>query len=586
MISSGFSSSPTTCFRLASFKLLTSPFYFLTGLIIAAAFAKAADSSWIPTGGVQNWTTSADWTAGVPGAASGTTNTDIATFGDTPTSNQVINVDSGRNIGGITFSNTTSFDYLLRTINETLNLTNGGVIQTINATGSHADQVDTALVIQGNGGTATFTAGAGSSSSILTFGAVTGVSTASNTTTLTLNGSNTGDNIIAGVMGNGSAGGNLAVIKSGTGNWTLSNVNTFTGGLTIKSGTLTVASSSSALGGSGTGAVTLGDTSGTNSASLIVSAASLGTIANPITLATNATSGPLTIGTGGNPPVSITFSGGVTGTNNFTIYENGGTGTITFSGGSINNTGTVTNSGIGTGTTLISSVIGTNVSGVTQNSATAALNLTANNTYSGSTTVTSGTLFVNNSSGSGTGTGSLSVASAGILAGTGTIGSSSNSISGALNPGNNGIGILTFSNGVTLNSGSATTVEISGATTRGTDFDGVNFNGSLTVNGGDLTLSFGSTSIADGTTLDIFSGAALTANFTNVIASGTNYSGTLTLNGGNTAYEGYFGSQLVSLNLATGDLAFTAIPEPSTFAVIIGATVLGFGIRRRRLKRM
>ena len=55
--------------------------------------------------------------------------------------------------------------------------------------------------------------------------------------------------------------------KLGSGTWTLSGASTFTGGLTVKSGTLIGKTSASAF---GAGTITLGDTSGTAAASLLV----------------------------------------------------------------------------------------------------------------------------------------------------------------------------------------------------------------------------------------------------------------------------------------------------------------------------
>ncbi len=64
---------------------------------------------------------------------------------------------------------------------------------------------------------------------------------------LTLSGSNTGDNLISGIIGNGS-GGAVAIIKSGTGKWVLSNANTYTGVTTIGAGSLNIRNNA-ALGG-------------------------------------------------------------------------------------------------------------------------------------------------------------------------------------------------------------------------------------------------------------------------------------------------------------------------------------------------
>jgi autotransporter-associated beta strand protein len=59
--------------------------------------------------------------------------------------------------------------------------------------------------------------------------------------------------------------------------------------------------------------------------------------------------------------------------------------------------------------------------GSVQQIGTGATTLTGDNTYSGGTTISAGTLYVNNTSGSGTGSGSVLVQSGGTLAGSGTI---------------------------------------------------------------------------------------------------------------------------------------------------------------------
>lgn len=71
----------------------------------------------------------------------------------------------------------------------------------------------------------------------------------------------------------------------------------------------------------------------------------------------------------------------------------------------------------------------------------------ANNTYSGDTSITAGTLLVANNSGSGTGTGAVLVGAAGTLGGTGIVapGAGNNvTVSGVLSPGNNSEATLTF----------------------------------------------------------------------------------------------------------------------------------------------
>ena len=61
-----------------------------------------------------------------------------------------------------------------------------------------------------------------SSSNVLNIsGSVAGVSTGSNVTTLTLNGSNADGNEITGSVGDGTSGGTLAIIKDDSGEWIL-----------------------------------------------------------------------------------------------------------------------------------------------------------------------------------------------------------------------------------------------------------------------------------------------------------------------------------------------------------------------------
>jgi len=169
-------------------------------------------------------------------------------------------------------------------------------------------------------------------------------------------------------------GGAGSVTKSEAGTLILSGVNTFTGGLNILSGTVEATTSDKALGGAtGTGTVTIGDTSGSADATLLIGTTAL-IFANPIVLAGGNT-GVLTIGNTGTA-ISTVFSGGVTGTNNLTINENATTGTITFATTSINNIGTITNIGAGTGTTTISGGVGTNVTAAANSSGSSGLVIT------------------------------------------------------------------------------------------------------------------------------------------------------------------------------------------------------------------
>jgi hypothetical protein len=82
------------------------------------------------------------------------------------------------------------------------------------------------------------------------------------------------------------------------------------------------------------------------------------------------------------------------------------------------------------------------------------LTLNGTSTYTGGTTVSAGTLRVNNVSGSGTGTGDLEVFSGATLSGTGIIGSATTIDSGATLAPGDPTGTLTFNSSLTLNDSS------------------------------------------------------------------------------------------------------------------------------------
>jgi len=192
----------------------------------------------------------------------------------------------------------------------------------------------------------------------------------------------------------------------------------------------------------------------------------------------------------------------------------------------------------------------------------------AGNTYDGGTTVNSGTLLVNNSSGSATGTGAVTVASGATLGGSGSI-SGATTINGILAPGNS-IGILTVANDVTWNGaaiasaatdwkfelGAANTADLLNITGGTSDF--------LEGSGSAFRFDFqGSTSLGTFVLVD-WDG---TTTFSNTDFSFTN------LGAGNTGTFAFNGSQL----------EFTAVvPEPSSFALLLAAVIGGTVLSRKR----
>ena len=192
------------------------------------------------------------------------------------------------------------------------------------------------------------------------------------------------------------------------------------------------------------GSLTLGSATAGSGIFALSTANSANIISSAITLA----GGASTIQNAGTGVLSIT--GGITGAQNLVLQNNGATANgVTISTVSLNNTGTVTNSGTGTGNTLISAVIGTSVTGVTQNSATSALTLSGTNTFTAGVTILSGTVNQStNAAGLGTGTvllGNTSGTASATLNATGTGFTATNAIN--VRAGNTGTTSITANNG-------------------------------------------------------------------------------------------------------------------------------------------
>ena len=219
---------------------------------LAAPFAQAASQTW-DGGSVANgnWSTVGNWLGDptAPGATSGTTNTDVATFNaaiantwGNAVGNPIVIDSATQNIGGISFGGATGNYFIGSTGGNSLLLTSGGAIQILNTlTATNAvETINAPLVIQGGGGTYTFANhsanGSGVGAGTLNFGGgITGG--AAGATVLTLSGTNTNANTISGIIGNGSAT-TMAITKSGVGTWKLTGANTYTGATTINAGTL------------------------------------------------------------------------------------------------------------------------------------------------------------------------------------------------------------------------------------------------------------------------------------------------------------------------------------------------------------
>jgi len=300
-------------------------------------------------------------------------------------------------------------------------------------------------------------------------------------TAITVNGTLT--ELAAGTINGGTS----ITVTGGTAN--LAGVNTYTGGTTINAGTVTLTISGSALGANG---VTLGATSGSSAASLVVGTTGL-TVANPITLATGNT-GALLVGNTG-ATIATTFSGGVTGTNNLIISNNAtGVSAVTFSTQPINNAGTITVTGAGTGATTISGGVGPLVTAINETSVTSPvlISTTALTVASGGTTLTngaaSGTLATFTVSGGIGGTGNLVLANnnSSITNGLQLTGSAVNNTGTITNQGAGTSAVL-----ISAPVGSAVTAIVQKSASSALTLSSTTsaFAGPITINAGTVTLS-------------------------------------------------------------------------------------------------
>ncbi|HEY9250539.1 MAG TPA: autotransporter-associated beta strand repeat-containing protein [Rariglobus sp.] len=253
------------------------------------------------------------------------------------------------------------------------------------------------------------------------------------------------------------------------------------------------------------------------------------------------TSGVFQLGNGGGA-VDVTVSSlttAGTGTANAVVGGSSATSTLT-----INNSGAVNYGGLLGGS-------GTNQNNLAlAKSGTGTLTLSGANTYLGTTRVNAGTLALGAS-------GSLASTTYSVANGATFDVSAKSTYSLA-------------SAAVTLDVGSASAGFFNGPT------------GALTL-GNALTINFSTSTLTNGQTYNLFDYGSQTGDFSSVTLSGS-ITGSLVLGSADT-WTGSFGGYDFTFSETTGILSLqtSAVPEPSTFALISGAlTLAGCAFRRNR----
>ncbi|MEI6605254.1 MAG: autotransporter-associated beta strand repeat-containing protein, partial [Verrucomicrobiota bacterium] len=330
-----------------------------------------------------------------------------------------------------------------------------------------------------------------------------------------------------------------SLTKVGAGIVILSGNNTYTGLTTISAGTLK-------LGAAGA----LGNTSGVS----VTNAATLDLAGITATASTGLTLNGTGVASGGaltnSSATSATYSG---------LLTLGSASSIDASSGNIvlSHAGTISGSGFGltldgsaNGSSL-ASIIGTGTGSVTKNGS-GHWTLSGTNTYTGTTTVNAGTLYVSGSLASGsavsvsgggtlhvTGTvgGTVGVASGALLSGSGTVGGLVSVASGgSITAGDGSTGTLTISGGLTFGSTSGDTGTINIGTLSG--YTGstaaVAVGGTLTLSGGASKVTLALPNGGSFTTGGVYHLIQYTGTFSN--DAGFTYTGALPNNGANRQY--------------------------------------------------
>ena len=247
--------------------------------------------------------------------------------------------------------------------------------------------------------------------------------------TLTLGGGNTGNNVFAGSITNGT-GSVISLAKSGTGTWILSGTNTFTGNVSVSGGNLTLSGINSY-----SNTVISGGTLYINSIADYGTASAIGKGSSGTAIQVGGNgSAPTLIYTGGAAGCNRQFMFGYSGNASGGAISNNGTGALNFTasifnqnpGGGFSRTITLGGTYAGGINQIQGAIVNTNgvaaadIYAVTKANDASLWNLSGTNTYTGVTTVNGGTLLIGGNSSAVTNT--VTVKTNATFGGTGIFG--------------------------------------------------------------------------------------------------------------------------------------------------------------------
>jgi fibronectin-binding autotransporter adhesin len=398
---------------------------------------------------------------------------------------------------------------------------------------------------------------------------------------LALTGSNTDANEIAGTIQNAvnSGGTNTPLSKTGVGRWILGGANSYTGTTTVSGGVLQL-NNASALGG---GNLTLnGGILGLGAADLT---RSLGTGAGQVQITSTVVSGFAAYGgtRAVNLGASVSWTVGgffASGSNTMALSHTTATGTLDFQS-AIDLSGFPRTFDVANGSADIDAKLSGTISGVAGVSAATlikaglgTLELTADNSYTGLTNVSAGTLIINGNQSLAVG----AVSVTGKLTGSGTVGGATTiNSAGIHNAGNptvdGGVGTQAFSSSLNYANGSIFEWDLN-ANDNASGFDTVSAVGNITVGTStvfkvvfgtevDLTKAFWSTphSTKEWSMESIFGKDFNSGSFSSVVSTA------------NPATQGSF-------SITGSSLTWTAVPEPTS--ALAGLLITAGLLRRRR----